>query len=178
MSCEPGVSGESRLCLVYRVRRVCQLRQECTNFAHPPVWSVFSHMLPVSGHAPRLWPCSQVPAPPSQTPGNFSECAMKGLAVKPKKGTVVAFWHIQPDGRFDAKSLHGSCPVIEGEKWSAPKVGRREDSEVRVCRAFMGQVTSAFRRVKMHVHAFSAVDIFSECTELVDPLELINLGLS
>jgi hypothetical protein len=25
------------------------------------------------------------------------------------------------DGTFDHKSLHGSCPVIKGEKWSATK---------------------------------------------------------
>ncbi|KAF0912693.1 hypothetical protein E2562_018944 [Oryza meyeriana var. granulata] len=37
---------------------------------------------------------------------SFSDCAQKA-------------W--QADGTPDPLSLHGSCPVIEGEKWSAPK---------------------------------------------------------
>lgn len=69
----------------------------------------------------------KVPVPSWQTAGNFSKCAMQGLAVKPKKGDAVLFWSIKPDGRFDPGSLHGSCPVIKGVKWSATKwihVGR------------------------------------------------------
>lgn len=46
---------------------------------------------------------------------------MKGLAYKPRKGDIVLFWSIKTDGRFDPKSLHGSCPVIRGQKWSATK---------------------------------------------------------
>jgi prolyl 4-hydroxylase len=46
---------------------------------------------------------------------------LQGLAVKPKKGDAVLFWSIRPDGTFDYKSFHGSCPVIKGEKWSATK---------------------------------------------------------
>jgi hypothetical protein len=35
----------------------------------------------------------KVPPPPSQTrAAGFSECAMKGLAAKPKKGSAVLFW--------------------------------------------------------------------------------------
>jgi prolyl 4-hydroxylase len=51
----------------------------------------------------------------------FSECAQKGLAVKPVKGDAVLFFSLHIDGVPDPLSLHGSCPVIEGEKWSAPK---------------------------------------------------------
>ena len=64
----------------------------------------------------------KVPVPEGQTKEDgFSECAMQGLAVKPKKGDAVLFWSIRPDGTFDPASLHGSCPVITGEKWSATK---------------------------------------------------------
>eukprot|EP00798_Chlamydomonas_sp_ICE-L_P023221 gene23221-30442_t len=64
----------------------------------------------------------KVPAPTNQTRENgYSECAMQGLANKPRKGDAIAFWSIKPDGRFDYKSLHGSCPVMKGEKWSATK---------------------------------------------------------
>ncbi|KAF6254960.1 hypothetical protein COO60DRAFT_261018 [Scenedesmus sp. NREL 46B-D3] len=51
----------------------------------------------------------------------WSNCSLEGLAVKPKKGDATIFWSIRPDGTFDHKSLHGSCPVIKGEKWSATK---------------------------------------------------------
>ncbi|KAJ3670169.1 hypothetical protein LUZ60_010493 [Juncus effusus] len=52
---------------------------------------------------------------------SFSDCARKGLAVKPVKGDAVLFYNAHPDGTVDPLSLHASCPVIEGEKWSAPK---------------------------------------------------------
>ncbi|CAL9182759.1 unnamed protein product [Musa hybrid cultivar] len=51
----------------------------------------------------------------------WSECARNGLAVKPHKGDAVLFFSLHIDGTTDPASLHGSCPVIEGEKWSAPK---------------------------------------------------------
>ncbi|KAG2482094.1 hypothetical protein HYH03_018950 [Edaphochlamys debaryana] len=63
----------------------------------------------------------KVPVPQGQTREEFSECAMQGMAVKAKKGDAVLFWSIRPDGRFDGASLHGSCPIIRGEKWSATK---------------------------------------------------------
>ncbi|KAG1663378.1 hypothetical protein FOA52_007115 [Chlamydomonas sp. UWO 241] len=64
----------------------------------------------------------KVPVPKGQTlAAGFSECAMQGLANKPRKGDAVVFWSIKTDGRFDVASLHGSCPVVRGEKWSATK---------------------------------------------------------
>ena len=42
------------------------------------------------------------------------------LAVKPVKGDTVLFFGLHVDGEPDPLSLHGSCPVIQGEKWSAP----------------------------------------------------------
>ncbi|XP_044982722.1 probable prolyl 4-hydroxylase 6 isoform X1 [Hordeum vulgare subsp. vulgare] len=50
-----------------------------------------------------------------------SECARRGYAVKPVKGDAVLFFSLHPNGTTDPDSLHGSCPVIEGEKWSATK---------------------------------------------------------
>jgi prolyl 4-hydroxylase len=41
--------------------------------------------------------------------------------VKPVKGDAVLFFSLHPNGVPDPLSLHGSCPVIQGEKWSAPK---------------------------------------------------------
>ena len=63
----------------------------------------------------------KVPVPKTQTSKDYSDCAMKGLAYKPRKGDIVVFWSIRTDGVFEPKSLHGSCPVIKGQKWSATK---------------------------------------------------------
>ncbi|KOM56749.1 hypothetical protein LR48_Vigan10g264100 [Vigna angularis] len=51
----------------------------------------------------------------------WSECAHKGYAVKPRKGDALLFFSLNLDATTDSNSLHGSCPVIEGEKWSATK---------------------------------------------------------
>jgi prolyl 4-hydroxylase len=59
-----------------------------------------------------------IPAPKHQTADQFSPCAMQGLAVKPKKGTAAVFWSMNTAGELNKGSLHGSCPVIKGEKFS------------------------------------------------------------
>ncbi|CAN6296401.1 unnamed protein product [Urochloa humidicola] len=51
----------------------------------------------------------------------WSECAQSGYAVKPVKGDALLFFSLHLNATTDAKSLHASCPVIEGEKWSATK---------------------------------------------------------
>ncbi|PQQ01225.1 putative prolyl 4-hydroxylase 7 [Prunus yedoensis var. nudiflora] len=50
-----------------------------------------------------------------------SDCAKQGYSVKPYKGDALMFFSLHPDATTDPSSLHGSCPVIEGEKWSATK---------------------------------------------------------
>ncbi|OEL31524.1 putative prolyl 4-hydroxylase 3 [Dichanthelium oligosanthes] len=37
----------------------------------------------------------------------LSECAKKGLSVKPKMGDALLFWSMKPDGSLDPASLHG-----------------------------------------------------------------------
>lgn len=37
------------------------------------------------------------------------------------KGDALLFFNLHPNATTDSNSLHGSCPVIEGEKWSATK---------------------------------------------------------
>ncbi|KAL8528284.1 hypothetical protein ACS0TY_005911 [Phlomoides rotata] len=52
----------------------------------------------------------------------WSDCAKRGkAAVKPRKGDALLFFSLHPNATTDPSSLHGSCPVIEGEKWSATK---------------------------------------------------------
>ncbi|KAF5738103.1 hypothetical protein HS088_TW13G00998 [Tripterygium wilfordii] len=51
----------------------------------------------------------------------LSECGKRGLSVKPKMGDALLFWSMKPDGTLDPSSLHGGCPLINGNKWSATK---------------------------------------------------------
>jgi len=53
--------------------------------------------------------------------GSWSECAHQGYAIKPQKGYALLFFSLHIDATTDRSSLHASCPVIEGEKWSATK---------------------------------------------------------
>uniref|UniRef100_A0A9I9CXL2 procollagen-proline 4-dioxygenase n=1 Tax=Cucumis melo TaxID=3656 RepID=A0A9I9CXL2_CUCME len=53
--------------------------------------------------------------------GDLSECAKVGYGVRPKLGDALLFFSMNPNVTPDATSYHGSCPVIEGEKWSATK---------------------------------------------------------
>ncbi|KAK4790990.1 hypothetical protein SAY86_031403 [Trapa natans] len=51
----------------------------------------------------------------------LSECAKRGLSIKPKMGDALLFWSMRPDATLDESSLHGGCPVIKGNKWSSTK---------------------------------------------------------
>ncbi|KAI5418766.1 probable prolyl 4-hydroxylase 10 [Lathyrus oleraceus] len=51
----------------------------------------------------------------------LSDCGKKGLSIKPKMGDAILFWGMKPNGTLDPSSMHGSCPVIKGDKWSATK---------------------------------------------------------
>lgn len=53
--------------------------------------------------------------------GTWSDCAKNGLAVKPMKGDTLLFFSCHLNATTDPLSLHASCPVIEGEKWSATR---------------------------------------------------------
>ncbi|CAN6451152.1 unnamed protein product [Victoria cruziana] len=53
--------------------------------------------------------------------GDLSDCAKKGIAVKPKRRDALLFFSLHPSADPDERSLHAGCPVIDGEKWSATK---------------------------------------------------------
>ena len=62
------------------------------------------------------------PSAPRKVSGpQWSECAREGFAVKPRRGDALLFYSLRPNGRKDEDSLHGSCPVLKGEKWSSTK---------------------------------------------------------
>lgn len=44
-----------------------------------------------------------------------------GLKVRPRRGDGLLFYSLFPNGTIDSTSLHGSCPVVKGEKWVATK---------------------------------------------------------
>ncbi|CAN6911095.1 unnamed protein product [Brassica oleracea] len=52
---------------------------------------------------------------------SWTQCAKQGYAVKPMKGDALLFFNLHPNATTDPSSLHGSCPVVEGEKWSATR---------------------------------------------------------
>ncbi|KAJ1293143.1 hypothetical protein BS78_01G045400 [Paspalum vaginatum] len=43
------------------------------------------------------------------------------VEMKPKKGDALLCFSLHVNATTDTCSLHGSCPVIEGAKWSATK---------------------------------------------------------
>lgn len=60
---------------------------------------------------------------------NWTDCdADGGLRYKPRAGDAVLFWSAFPDGRLDQHALHGSCPVVTGNKWVAVKWIRNKGS--------------------------------------------------
>ncbi|GKV08633.1 hypothetical protein SLEP1_g20237 [Rubroshorea leprosula] len=74
-----------------------------------------------------------------QKDDTWSECAKKGHAVKPRKGDALLFFSLHPDATTDNYSLHGSCPVIKGEKWSATKWIHVRSFDKRVTRPAKGE---------------------------------------
>ncbi|XP_072987405.1 probable prolyl 4-hydroxylase 9 [Typha latifolia] len=50
---------------------------------------------------------------------DYEKCI--GLKVKPRQGDGLLFYSLFTNGTIDPTSLHGSCPVIKGEKWVATK---------------------------------------------------------
>ncbi|KAI3958979.1 hypothetical protein MKX01_023655 [Papaver californicum] len=58
---------------------------------------------------------------------DYEECI--GLKVKPRRGDGLLFYSLYPNGTIDQMSLHGSCPVIVGQKWVATKWIRDQETD-------------------------------------------------
>jgi hypothetical protein len=57
--------------------------------------------------------------PPGSWERNMiAECKSR-LSVRPKKAEAILFYSQFPDGVPDRLSLHGGCPVLQGQKWVA-----------------------------------------------------------
>lgn len=48
------------------------------------------------------------------------------LRIRPARGDALLFYSFRPDGSFEPLSLHGSCPVVRGDKWIAQQWVRSE----------------------------------------------------
>lgn len=59
---------------------------------------------------------------------DFKECL--GLKVKPRQGDALLFYSVLPNGTLDSAALHGSCPVVKGEKFVATKWIRDKPSNL------------------------------------------------
>jgi len=56
------------------------------------------------------------------SPRDMWECETSpGLKVSPRKGMIILWYNLLPNGLVDLRSLHSGCPVLEGTKWSANK---------------------------------------------------------
>ncbi|XP_054809375.1 probable prolyl 4-hydroxylase 9 [Prosopis cineraria] len=57
----------------------------------------------------------------------YEDCI--GFKVRPRQGDGLLFYSLLHNGTIDPTSLHGSCPVIKGEKWVATKWIRDQEQD-------------------------------------------------
>ncbi|KAJ7571051.1 hypothetical protein O6H91_01G146800 [Diphasiastrum complanatum] len=83
--------------------------------------TVLMYLSDVEAGGETVFPKAQVNSSSIPWWDELSECAKAGLSVRPHKGDALLFWSMTPNATVDSTSLHGGCPVIRGDKWSATK---------------------------------------------------------
>ena len=63
-----------------------------------------------------------------------------GIHVKAEKGSIVFWWNLLTNGRFDVQTVHGGCPVLVGSKWITNKWIRWKYQELKLeCKKGSGE---------------------------------------
>jgi len=44
-----------------------------------------------------------------------------GVVARPIPGSALFWFNLNPDGSIEARTVHGGCPVLYGNKWVANK---------------------------------------------------------
>lgn len=60
-----------------------------------------------------VFPASKVNASEVPDWDQRSECAKRGLSVRPRMGDALLFWSMKPDAKLDPTSLHGMILVTD-----------------------------------------------------------------
>lgn len=61
------------------------------------------------------------PADEDKAISDWRGCNDGSFQFKPRQGDIIVFYDTLPDGTIDKHTLHGSCPVVRGTKWSMAK---------------------------------------------------------
>ena len=56
---------------------------------------------------------------PSSWESRLTDKCRSKVRVRPHAGDAILFYSQTPEGQMDDSSLHGACPVLEGEKYGA-----------------------------------------------------------
>jgi prolyl 4-hydroxylase len=66
-----------------------------------------------------VFPSASVNSSSSPFYNELSECARRGISVKPKMGDALLFWSMRPDGSLDPTSLHGEILISRCDEISS-----------------------------------------------------------
>ncbi|VAH16815.1 unnamed protein product [Triticum turgidum subsp. durum] len=75
--------------------------------------TVLMYLSDVEEGGETVFPSAKVNSSSIPFHNELSECAKRGISVKPKMGDALLFWSMRPDGTLDPTSLHGHAAVTK-----------------------------------------------------------------